>query len=1701
MSMKKYKYFDIMRGGSTTTIDPVNTSINFVEFKMEIPNFINSLINQEYDSRYDTSLSQIKTKIDNFSGEYKNAKNDYLNAIITYNKEEAEKLADKLNTQDYKNLLVDRKYLLRELTNLQGRKKQLDDQISKINNSSDSDSDKQKRISDLTSKMITSNLNLNQISNMIDSTQTRLNEKLKEIENLKEVQEKVIENELQNRENEKKAKEEKFKSVKDSTETIDKEVDEFNRSVTTDYNQLKEYFEQVDTSYNLAVHNAGTADIYRDQGQNEALDQVQIFKNGVEKKLKEMESKKTKAQELISLVKKTFGSIESQQFIDEKQKIIETYATFINSVQQYTNTLNAEAVDYSKANNEFIKQVMNETAQERNDPFIQEIFQNLKKLFDIGNDIEKITNDITTQERYKNVFEDRLVSSIKKIQKQIAILDMNVIKIKLKELKNFKISLYDKKRIDLLDIRVAELEKDISTYKTNAEKSITERETMIKELADLKKIKKTLNFAMGDLIDTYTANLEKVNELINLEGIETQEKKKTEEDKLSKLQLENIEKVIRVISDSEARENIDEIMGIIDGTGTGDQQIGGTVSNKPNISIEQMSQKMSIFNTKEFHLLFTIMSEEEYFKLFCEKVLGSYKESILLILNTIFINNNNNNNNNNNVDYLYNRDKKYYETYYDFANNNNFKSIQSNTKLIEYTNKLTNPLFLSTYIKLEETQAQNVDNSDLVNKCHVLEKIHKILSKPNIFKHLKIIYNMLIKKICPIYTFVKIRQDTNEPNPRYELTSKIDIKESYSEDNLDPNDVALTIKYYNSDEALIFSNQGVVTNNDELNTFKNSATVENYYVGPVTGFFTSSSNNATIAKDVVIDKNITQKLLDGKDVIIIGNGQSGSGKTSTLVYLKTNNGIEQDGIIPIMCNDSKIHKEFNTLKVRAVEIYVKWDSNIIDYKQIKPEHYFVQNLRLNDDDIRSKKKSYDFEKGTLHSGEQKETTWLYEGKKLSVVINQLLNRRLIGPTKNNPDSSRSHVLILVEFFKSGESLAKSKMVICDLAGVEDRFKCGISDIITSFDRLTTSNTHYLKTGSIQLDNNVAKCSPINLSNADEPYKQKGGLEPIVFNEYNNYEEQKFNPQKYRKKISHVEYKNNKEINFDTRGNEEVNTNRKKDYNMLKIIMQKYASTYPHQTSDLQSFINKFFNMPDTSNNLWTTFVGDSSITDNIVKKLSNNTDLKQLLEYMLYNCLVRRYEGYIINKSLGEMRNLITNLTYGIVKAKLYKQENPLFFLIPSVWNDKIYCYGDNYKNDDNYKYFYSDNEFKPSESVIFNIMFGKENIENTTNTLKCNNSDNLDTSDPVERFDLSLTNVSISLVTLINLTASPTINNPPNPPYINVNKLKQIINILKYFKQIKKVRPQFYLDSFNAIFTPVLEKIRDYLVGKYTTIDDLIESDPPSEAIQEDLKGILNIIRTSTNINLKNYVKSEKFKGKVATLLQNNELIKFNNQINDGEELTEEQLLSKNLQYGERFKVKKSENSEGYYSIGNITSIYKIMKLNLLNISHFNKIANSYGFYKNTFGINEVLKRLYTIDKLKVGGKWGAYYANKDLDITINIFKLFIEIKTDDLQIENNIKKYIKDIFPNDTTPSTIDILDLYLALANKVLETIESSNPATLIGTVDFQEYTQFRDIEKLYMTCDGQDNSYQLDIIANKDFAGNQQGGNNIKWIDLA
>jgi hypothetical protein len=1767
---------------------PVNVKINFQDYVFNLSDFrsTNILIQPNID-KIDASANLFLNETDKYKTDYLEQKNNAIIAVINYTKsydQYEEGLKEKKEWQDLK---IIEKYEQRNFNNLDTRLTSIQKKEKEIDADVTIPADqKEAKKAALHDARNTSDLKKDQLIKMKTESQSKLKKIQEDLDQIKKTyMEKGLEqpttptpaNSPQtlydlSQTSIKASTSFKALSLNSMLETNIKNLESYTKENLT---SIEQYFKTIDTSYNLAKWNAGTVDIYRDDTADDDLAKIKKFRDQILKIKGVYEEKFKKCTDVAKNFNSVKSGLEAQFFLVERTTLKTTVKTFFMKMQQYINTMTAASVDYSRLNDDLIKMI-NESVDDIGlyDPYVKEIFLFLKTLSLIGNDIDKITKDITTQQRYRNVFDEKLIISINNIQKQIAILDINVIKVKLKELQKFKNSLYDLKRLDIFYRRISELQIELEECKENGLTSKKRMDEMEEELNDLRKIKKTLNYAMSDLVDQYTKNLEKVNKILTNQGIESEENRKIEEDKLANLQIEQVEGVIssitedtiikeldnieKLLQESEVmgdRQEIENVMKETDPTqlvgGESSKSTSGITDDLKKSFVSVVGVRMSIFNRKEFHLLFTIMSDEQYFKLLCVEVFANKKDFLMKFLDVIFVDLSlKDDTNTNNLESLGGsesvRDSTYYNYYYNFINTSQeLQWIQSDES--KRLKKITKPLFLNTYIeKLKQGNNYKTHfNSRQILKYRIVEKIFNFFSQSRVFKHLKIIYNMLIKKICPIYTFVKVRQDTKIPNPRYEVKPRIDIKESYTEEGSnDQDDIALTITYYNSDKSLPFAdpqdpeggkqlaqegkfNKGASPT--ALVDFQENATKETYYIGPVTQFFQASSKNPTIAKDIAIDKNITDKIVDGNDVIIIGNGQSGSGKTSTLVYLrnKDDDTKSDEGIIPIICNGQKLHEAFDRLEVSAVEIYVKWDETIEYYNEITSSQYFVQNLRLTDDDVIKRVSGYEFIKEEITVGDKKEKTWIYTNKdptpnksKLSDIIDRLLNRRLIGPTKNNPDSSRSHVLILIKFFKKGESDPHSKMVICDLAGVEDRFKCGLNDIITSFDKLSASNTFYRITGTIQVDNSVAKCDPVkNTSSNTTPYKQKGGLQKKEFTQYTKFEEQKFNPQKYYTQITgQSKYDISYNFPFDIRNQTElIQQKNLNDYIVLKKIMEKYAAEYPYAYQDSRSFVDNFFKTK-TEQQLdeWVEFL--FGIADRKkIDELSKNENLKKLIEYMLYNCLVRRYEGYIINKTLREMRSLITNLTFNIIKNKLVNKMNPLFFLIPSVYTDKIYCYGDNYQFDKNYNYFYGSNQFEPISnksggSIIFDIMFGKDKIQ-AKNITQCSGSD------PVKRFDLSVSKVSISLITLINLTAGIRVNNPPNPPYINVNKLKQIINILKYFKDIKQNRSDFFTTNFETIFKPVLEKIRDYLIGKYTSRVDVVDLDAPPDEIADDVTDIYNIIlgtkKRGGGLQYQEFISDKEENGKKNLSSAGYTQIKnrwslFEMEDSKADSFSLPVLIKLTKDYnrnGLNMKVYIDGNKDNPYKIDE-KQVYRQTKFKKNNLSYFREIGSKYVFYKNTFSSNELLKTLY-IDKLIAPGS----YARWKPDVHERILKVFencMQIKNEDLNFSDPVYKSTipdKDDKGQSIDRNKINIIDFYYYLAKYIYDLIDSSNPATLIGTVDFQEYTQFRDTEKLYMTCDGQNNSWQINPKANEDFLTQPlpqqlKGGSNdlFDWIDI-
>ena len=412
---------------------------------------------------------------------------------------------------------------------------------------------------------------------------------------------------------------------------------------------------------------------------------------------------------------------------------------------------------------------------------------------------------------------------------------------------------------------------------------------------------------------------------------------------------------------------------------------------------------------------------------------------------------------------------------------NNNSLFVFNFRLISNLNKIINNEDTDNYKrdKYYFTMMVNI-MTELYNKCVKLNQFLKDESNRNVING---IYEEIMKEITPVNIYVKVN---NMPQKQKDGTMKIvdvlnpryvfDIKTGYvkggtstgagGKSKFNPKNNTsffkdLKLTYKNCPEKVGFVN-GVLYNpakaiQDLLDPI-NQSKEEKYNLGKINGFYLDND-------EVIDDPNCCGLLLDkidrGENTIIVGNGQSGSGKTASLVYLAYG---DQQGILPTILN--KLDDSYVKIEIRLADIYFNWDPNLKSVGNIVHKHYMVKPLKLKGVSnftfkkvsgiwtisindlvaVLEKQKGHDADINNEIDVRISEVK-LMTGN-LAKIINDLFNLREIEPTKNNPNSSRSHVLVNTEIYKQSDLLnPHSKIVICDLAGVEDEFTCNCEQLV------------------------------------------------------------------------------------------------------------------------------------------------------------------------------------------------------------------------------------------------------------------------------------------------------------------------------------------------------------------------------------------------------------------------------------------------------------------------------------------------------------------------------------------------------------------------------------------------------------------------------------------------------------------------------
>jgi len=749
-------------------------------------------------------------------------------------------------------------------------------------------------------------------------------------------------------------------------------------------------------------------------------------------------------------------------------------------------------------------------------------------------------------------------------------------------------------------------------------------------------------------------------------------------------------------------------------------------------------------------------------------------------------------------------------------------------------------------IPIDSLIPDNIIATDFVNLYNEIStefKTYNELYQVNkLYQHhatVDMYYKELVNSKKKVFTYIKERTDGGERNPRFQnLTSKDNVI------FLDP--------YYNIDGEFEGSQ------NEKLNQIKTSTDMkpESYIMGPFDGVFLSDKNVSNKGISSSIQEDIFKKLLEKKeDMCIIGYGQSGSGKTSSLIYFDKTN---EDGIVVELCNLPEFINKVESIEINMVNIYTYHGTSVTSMNTQEQKHYKTSPIIIDD------KEKLKFVKHTLDNT----TSWIYDAdigdnviakRGLGTFIVDAFTKREIEPTPNNPESSRSHVVVVLNITLL-DSKKPIKLIVCDLAGVENVFDCENPNEIHKFDDRYFKSSKYGQNNVVSLDkylynqpsnpktdfaktkdildnerkiivNNIIESkkkiaqldslqtggnrpgSPVRrkpppppISSSSKPstdLKEQSSLEqpsliencPKELKFWDTHKGDTMSPEwkqlknKSYKYVQNVLYSQdlidlyNKYLNPPkhkkkgaTFPDKDMEAKYSEIYNYLSSLYIRNGTTL---TDKIKNTIKKdpVVLLGMENNSMVTSILGLTTYTDFVSKeslrkkmatiikdenmkkvisdaKDSFNTYKEYLceetrLQMLKYNCKLRVVEGYMINKSLLDMREAIKDLILSSLKED---DHLPLFWDLPFF----PYCRNINI----------TDNLF--------------DNFDNTKNTNNTGNKVSSIILNVMAKEDVDINKLNYCIFTVINTSENKYTNNPPNPPYIDTSLLTyyKVINI-----------------------------------------------------------------------------------------------------------------------------------------------------------------------------------------------------------------------------------------------------------------------------------------------------------------------------------
>jgi hypothetical protein len=411
---------------------------------------------------------------------------------------------------------------------------------------------------------------------------------------------------------------------------------------------------------------------------------------------------------------------------------------------------------------------------------------------------------------------------------------------------------------------------------------------------------------------------------------------------------------------------------------------------------------------------------------------------------------------------------------------------------------------------------------------------------------------------------------------------------------------------------------------------------------------------------------------------------------------------------------------------------------------------------------------------------------------LGDYINALLKLRKEKPTPNNPNSSRSHVVVKMDLFKGDESEKYSSIILCDFAGVENQFLCNDENTLTKFINAYKKSTVEFPYANYPSDETtVPKVSDELFNFWNEKKKNNngniGGVEYCI-DRVEGYVpiKDESNPQ-ISKLINNISfYKNMIEViesneqdltsetsefvknNFFTQGLNYSSPNNNGQKIGENVLRHYFIDKTIPLIRNKQDSITKIKEMIETAN----TEIIKLEVTTGTYDKFCQPQVNKRIVQ----KCAERLSEGYLINHSLKGMREDVKDLLLSSIKGEAE--------YLPIFSDTSIYPYCRNLFLDNEYfSTFYDakNTEFEPSQQIV-----------------KLFKNLGLDTGKLI-----------FVLLTVINLNTSA--NNPPPVPYFNVSPLIYYLeskNIDKAESEYGKLSKQIESYKNQKIYVNIIEDI-----------------------------------------------------------------------------------------------------------------------------------------------------------------------------------------------------------------------------------------------------------------------------------------------------